>query len=163
MKKILLPLYLAALLFTSCNSSKIAYKHYGPVAVDSTQAVSLDQMLLTFEAQPQNDIFTFSAPLVGVCQSAGCWVKVQPSNGDMIRVRFNDHFLIPPVTEINSVAYFHGRAYYDTISVELQKHFLEDAKAPQADIDLITAPKIELNFEADGVWVKKTSSKGKQK
>jgi hypothetical protein len=163
MKKILLPLSLAALLFTSCNSSKIAYKHYGPVAVDSTQAVSLDQMLLTFEAQPQNDIFTFSAPLVGVCQSAGCWVKVQPSNGDMIRVRFKDHFLIPPVTEINSVAYFHGRAYYDTISVELQKHFLEDAKAPQADIDLITAPKIELNFEADGVWVKKTSSKGKQK
>ena len=163
MKKILLPLSLAALLFTSCNSSKIAYKHYGPVAVDSTQAVSLDQMLLTFEAQPQNDIFTFSAPLVGVCQSAGCWVKVQPSNGDMISVRFKDHFLIPPVTEINSVAYFHGRAYYDTISVELQKHFLEDAKAPQADIDLITAPKIELNFEADGVWVKKTSSKGKQK
>ena len=163
MKKILLPLSLAALLFTSCNSSKIAYKHYGPVAVDSTQAVSLDQILLTFEAQPQNDIFTFSAPLVGVCQSAGCWVKVQPSNGDMIRVRFKDHFLIPPVTEINSVAYFHGRAYYDTISVELQKHFLEDAKAPQADIDLITAPKIELNFEADGVWVKKTSSKGKQK
>jgi len=159
MKKILLPLSLAALLFTSCNSSKIAYKHYGPVAVDSTQAVSLDQMLLTFEAQPQNDIFTFSAPLVGVCQSAGCWVKVQPSNGDMIRVRFKDHFLIPPVTEINSVAYFHGRAYYDTISVELQKHFLEDAKAPQADIDRITAPKIELNFEADGVWVKKTSSK----
>ena len=159
MKKILFPLSLAALLFTSCNSSKIAYKHYGPVAVDSTQAVSLDQMLLTFKAQPQNDIFTFSAPLVGVCQSAGCWVKVQPSNGDMIRVRFKDHFLIPPVTEINSVAYFHGRAYYDTISVELQKHFLEDAKAPQADIDRITAPKIELNFEADGVWVKKTSSK----
>lgn len=163
MKKILLPLSLAALLFTSCNSSKIAYKHYGPVAVDSTQAVSLDQMLLTFKAQPQNDIFTFSAPLVGVCQSAGCWVKVQPSNSDMIRVRFKDHFLIPPVTEINSVAYFHGRAYYDTISVELQKHFLEDAKAPQADIDLITAPKIELNFEADGVWVQKSSSKGKQK
>lgn len=158
MKKILFPLSLAALLLTSCNSSKVAYKHYGPVAVDSTQAVTLDQMLLTFKAQPQNDIFTFSAPLIGVCQSAGCWVKVQPSNGDMIRVRFKDHFLIPPVTEINSFAYFHGRAYFDTISVELQKHFLEDAKAPQADIDRITAPKIELNFEADGVWVKKSSS-----
>ena len=162
MKKILFPLSLAALLFTSCNSSKIAYKHYGPVDVDSTQAVSLDQMLLNFKAQPQNNTFTFSAPLIGVCQSAGCWVKVQPSNGDMIRVRFKDHFLIPPVTEINSVAYFHGKAYFDTISVELQKHFLEDAKAPQADIDRITAPKIELNFEADGVWVKKSSSKPKK-
>lgn len=161
MKKIFFPLSLASLFFASCTSSKVAYKHYGPVAVDSTQAISLDQMLLAFTAQPQNDIFTFSAPLIGVCQSAGCWVNVQPSNGDLIRVRFKDHFLIPPVTEINSVAYFHGRAYFDTISVELQKHFLEDAKAPQSDIDRITTPKIELNFEADGVWVKKATSSSK--
>jgi hypothetical protein len=147
------------LALSSCNSSKIAYKHYGPVAVDSTQALTLDEMLLKFKAQPQNDVFTFSAPLVGVCQSAGCWVNVQPSNGEPIRVRFKDHFLIPPATEINSRAYFHGQAYYDTLSVELQKHFLEDAKAPQSEIDKITAPKIELNFVADGVWVKKSSSK----
>ena len=45
---------------------------------------------------------------------------------------------------------------------QLQKHFLEDAKAPQSEIDQITAPKIELNFEADGVWVKKSSSKPKK-
>ena len=143
----------------SCGTEKEAFKHYGPTAVDSAKAISLDEMVKQFNQNPQQDTFTFSAPIVNVCQSAGCWVKVQPSNGDMIRVRFKDHFLIPPVTEINSVAYFHGRAYFDTISVELQKHFLEDAKAPQADIDRITAPKIELNFEADGVWVKKTSSK----
>ncbi|MEY4803958.1 MAG: hypothetical protein RL331_471 [Bacteroidota bacterium] len=148
-----------ALTLSSCKNSQIAYKHYGPVAVDSTQALTLDQMLVAFQANPKNDMFTFSAPLVGVCQSAGCWVNVQPSNGDLIRVRFKDHFLVPPATEINSVAYFHGKAYYDTLSIELQKHFLEDAKAPQSEIDQITAPKIELNFEADGVWVKKSSSK----
>jgi hypothetical protein len=151
-----------SLSLTSCKSTQIAYKHYGPVAVDSTQALTLDQMLVAFKANPKNDVFTFSAPLVGVCQSAGCWVNVKPSNGELIRVRFKDHFLIPPTTAINSVAYFHGRAYYDTLSVELQKHFLEDAKAPQSEIDQITAPKIELNFEADGVWVKKSSSKPKK-
>lgn len=147
---------------SSCKSTKMAYKHYGPTAVDSTQAITLDEMVKTFAAQPKNDVFTFYAPLVGVCQSAGCWVKVQPTGSEAIRVRFKYHFLIPPVTEINSVAYFHGRAYYDTISVALQKHFLEDAKAPQSEIDQITQPKIELNFEADGVWVKKTSSKSKK-
>ena len=162
MKRFILPLATACLFFTGCTTSKIAYKQYGPVAVDSTQAITLDAMLLKFKAQPTNDVFTFSAPLVGVCQSAGCWVNVQPSNGDLIRVRFKDHFLIPPATEINSVAYFHGRAYYDTLSVELQKHFLEDAKAPQSEIDKIVAPKIELNFVADGVWVKKSSSKTKK-
>lgn len=162
MKLFFIAVAAVAFSLTSCKSTKIAYKHYGPVAVDSTQAVSLDEMVKTFAAQPKKDIFTFYAPLTGVCQSAGCWVKVQPSGGEAIRVRFKDHFLIPPVTEINSVAYFHGRAYYDTISVELQKHFLEDAKAPQSEIDQITQPKIELNFESDGVWVKKTSSKSKK-
>lgn len=151
----LFALSLLVFFIAGCSSSKVAYKHYGPVAVDSTQALSLDQMLLRFNAQPQNDIFTFAAPLIGVCQSAGCWVNVQPNNGDIIRVRFKDHFLIPTATQLNSVSYFHGRAYYDTISVALQKHFLEDAKAPQSQIDAITQPKFELNFEADGVWVKK--------
>lgn len=151
----LFALSLLVFFIAGCSSSKVAYKHYGPVAVDSTQALSLDQMLLRFNAQPQNDIFTFAAPLLGVCQSAGCWVNVQPTNGDIIRVRFKDHFLIPTATQLNSVSYFHGRAYYDTISVALQKHFLEDAKAPQSQIDAITQPKFELNFEADGVWVKK--------
>ncbi len=163
MKKFLAPVAIAALCLTSCKTSKIAYKHYGPVAVDSTQAVSLDQMLASYKAQPTLNTYTFSAPLQGVCQTAGCWVSVKASNGELMRVRFKDHFLIPPVTELNSMAYFHGTVYFDTLSVELQKHFLEDAKASQAEIDRITSPKIELNFEADGVWVKKaTSSKSKK-
>jgi hypothetical protein len=59
------------------------------------------------------------------------------------------------------VAYFHGTAYYDTISVQLQKHFLEDGNAPQSEIDKIVAPKIELNFLADGVLIPTASSKQK--
>lgn len=163
MKKFLAPIAIVTLVLASCNNSKIAYKQYGPVAVDSTQAVSLDQMLATYKAQPSLNTYTFSAPLQGVCQTAGCWVSVKSSNGELMRVRFKDHFLIPPATELNSTAYFHGRVYFDTLSVELQKHFLEDAKATQTEIDRITSPKIELNFEADGVWVKKaTSSKSKK-
>lgn len=163
MSKFLVPFAIATLFLTSCNSSKIAYKQYGPVAVDSTKAITMDQMLATYKAQPSLNTYTFAAPLQGVCQTAGCWVSVKSSNGDLMRVRFKDHFLIPPATELNSTAYFHGRVYFDTLSVELQKHFLEDAKASQAEIDRITSPKIELNFEADGVWVKKaTSSRSKK-
>ena len=46
-----------ALTLSSCKNSQIAYKHYGPVAVDSTQALTLDQMLVAFQANPKNDIF----------------------------------------------------------------------------------------------------------
>ncbi len=158
MKATLISIGILALTLTSCKSSSIAYKAYGPVAVDTTQALTLDEMLVRFKANPTDQAYTFIAPLQAVCQSAGCWVNVKPSTGDLIRIRFKDHFLIPPATEAGSVAYFHGTPYLDTISVAMQKHFLEDAKASQAEIDLITAPKIELNIEADGVIVKKSSS-----
>lgn len=158
MKHFVIAIAILATALISCKSSSIAYKAYGPVSVDSTQAITLDEMLSRFKANPTDQAYTFKAPLVAVCQSAGCWVNVKPSNGEMIRIRFKDHFLIPPATQAGSVAYFHGTPYLDTISVAMQKHFLEDAKASQAEIDLITMPKIELNIEADGVIVKKSSS-----
>jgi len=129
MKATLISIGIFAITLTSCKSSSISYKAYGPVIVDTTQALTLDEMLIRFKSNPTDQAYTFKAPLVAVCQSAGCWVNVQPSNGDMIRIRFKDHFLIPPATQAGSVAYFHGTPYFDTISVDMQKHFLEDAKA----------------------------------
>jgi hypothetical protein len=149
------------LILQSCGTGKEAFKHYGPTAVDSAQAISMDDMVKQFNQNPQQDTFTFSAPIVNVCQSAGCWVNVKKSDGDLLRIRFKDHFGIPPKTETGNVAYFHGTVYYDTISVQLQKHFLEDGNAPQSEIDKIVAPKIELNFLADGVLIPTSSSKQK--
>jgi hypothetical protein len=121
----------------------------------------MEDMVKQFNQNPQQDTFTFYAPIVNVCQSAGCWVNVKKTDGDLLRIRFKDHFGIPPKTETGNVAYFHGIAYYDTISVQLQKHFLEDGNAPQSEIDKIVAPKIELNFQADGVLIPTASSKQK--
>ncbi len=149
------------LIIQSCGSEKEAFKHYGPEKVDMAKAISLEEMVKQFNQNPQQDVFTFSAPIVNVCQSAGCWVNVKKSDGELLRIRFKNHFGIPPKTETGNVAYFHGVAYYDTISVELQKHFLEDGNAPKSEIDKIVTPKIELNFEADGVLIPVSSSKKK--
>ncbi len=146
----------------SCSSSKEGLKHYGPSAVDTNKAISMAEMVKQFNENPQANTFTFYAPIVNVCQSAGCWVNVQKADGDLMRIRFKDHFGIPPKTQTGNVAYFHGVAYYDTISVALQKHFLEDGHAPQSEIDKITEPKIELNFQADGVLINASSSEKKK-
>ncbi len=149
------------LILQSCGSEKDVLKQYGPISVESSKAISLDDMVKQFNQDPQQDTFTFYAPIVNVCQSAGCWVNVKKTNGDLLRIRFKDHFGIPPKTEIGELAYFHGKVYYDTISVKLQKHFLEDGNAPQSEIDKIVDPKIELNFLADGVLISTSSSKQK--
>ena len=161
MKGFIMAILTLGVILQSCSSSKDAFKHYGPVAVDMSKAMSLSDMVKQFNQNPQSDTFTFYAPIVNVCQSAGCWVNVKKEDGDLLRIRFKDHFGIPPKTETGNTAYFHGIAYYDTISVELQKHFLEDGHAPQSEIDKVISPKIELNFQADGVLIPSSSSKQK--
>lgn len=89
-----------------------------------------------------------------VCKKAGCWITVNLDDSTTMRVRFKDHFTIPTETG-NEECVFEGIAYYDTVSVKMQKHYLEDAEAPQEEIDAITAPKLQLAFEATGIAIKK--------
>ena len=42
-------------------------------------------------------------------------------------VRFKDHFTIPPDTDPGTGAFIHAVAFWDTVSVDLQLHFIEDA------------------------------------
>ncbi len=141
------------LALVSCGRKTKEYKNYGPVSVDSLKSIELQDMLLQLEQNPEKVDFTFTAPIEEVCQTAGCWVSVRKEDGELLRVRFKDHFLIPKNTRLGSVAYFHGVAYWDTISVELQKHFAEDAKMNETEIAKINKPKFELSFEADGALV----------
>jgi hypothetical protein len=143
----------AVSLISSCGNIGKPYKSYGANDVDSSKAIDLSDMLLQFEQNPEKVEFTFTAPIVEVCQTAGCWVTVRKQSGELLRVRFKDHFLIPKNTRVGSTAYFHGQTYWDTISIELQKHFAEDSKVSQSEIDKIKSSKFELSFEADGVLV----------
>ena len=146
--------FLAAIsILSSCVNSGKPYKPYGPVSIDSLSAVDLNDMLQQLEQNPEKVEFTFTAPIEEVCQTAGCWATVKKENGELLRVRFKDHFLIPKNTRSGSIAYFHGVAYWDTISVELQKHFADDEKMSHAQKNKITTSKFELSFEADGVLV----------
>lgn len=70
-------------------------------------------------------------------------------------VYMKDHAFFVPLDGVQgNLAVIQGKAYYDTVSVDMQKHLLEDAGAPQADIDAVSEPKFELAIEAAGVLIK---------
>lgn len=46
-----------------------------------------------------------------------------------------------------------GDAKIKTSSVAEQKHYAEDAKKTQAEIDAITEPKNEIRFTASGITI----------
>lgn len=130
-------------------------KEYGPEKVNPETAISVEEMLSEFHSNQENSEFTFKADLAEVCSKAGCWVNIDKGNGETFMVRFKDHFTIPTETEVGTSAYLHGTAYLDTISVELLQHFAEDAGKSPEEIALITEPKFELGFEADGIVLEK--------
>lgn len=133
---------------TEIDSSNLT--SYGPEKVDTTIAISSDELLAKFEGKEELEA-TFKGTITETCSKMGCWVNISKEDGETFMVRFKDHFTIPVDTEVGTLAYFSGKAIQDTVSVELQQHFLEDANAPQEEIDAITEPKITMTFIADGV------------
>ena len=148
-----------SLMLASCGSTEEVEtveegNSYGPVKVDITQAMSVEDMLKKYEGQSGEMEVTFEGKLTEVCSKAGCWVNVDKGNGETFMVRFKDHFTIPTDTKINTEAYLHGVLFRDTVSVDMLRHFAEDAGKSQEEIELITEPKYELGFTADGITLK---------
>lgn len=133
------------------SSSPKLGESYGPVKVSPKKAVGVDKVMEVNEKMMNPTEYTFEGEIVEVCSKAGCWVNVDAGDGETFMVRFKDHFTIPPDTKPGTKAYFHGTAFNDTVSVDLLKHFAEDAGKPQEEIDKITEPRFELGFTADGI------------
>lgn len=128
---------------------------YGEYKVDPSKAISVADMLAQFEGQSEEMEFTIEAELAEICSKAGCWVNIDKGDGETFMVRFKDHFTIPPKTEVGTGAYLHGRAFWDTVSVDLQRHFIEDAGGSEEEQMLITEPLPTIGFEGYGITLKK--------
>lgn len=153
MKNVLFILGLTTLVAcgTAKNAESVTGKSYGKVAVDESKAITANEMMKQFDPSKGEQEFTVHGKLNQVCQAAGCWIKVENPGGEPIMIRFKDHFTIPTSTAAGTMAYFHGVAYMDTTSVEMLKHFAEDAKKSKEEIEKITEPKVTMMFIADGI------------
>ena len=163
MKKVVVSLLLLTM-FVSCNTNEQKKEEkqmleFGPKKVQIDQAISVDDMLKQMESAKEEKYFTIEGTINEVCSKAGCWINIEKPGGETFMVRFKDHFTIPTKTEVGTKAYFSGNAYWDTIPVDMLKHFAEDAGDSQEEIDKITEPKFELGFEADGITFEKPAQK----
>jgi hypothetical protein len=151
----LLSFSVIALVLIGCGTQKNLGKSYGPSKVDVSKAISVEEMIQDYASKSGRVEYTFEAELNEVCSKAGCWVNIDKGNGDTFMVRFKDHFTIPPSTEVGTGAYLHGWMYRDTVSVDMLRHFAEDAGKSQEEIESITESKYTLGFEADAITLKK--------
>lgn len=88
-----------------------------------------------------------------VCEKKGCWMKLQQTDGEGIMIRFKDYKFFMPQNIVGKDVVLQGVAKITTTSVEMLKHYAEDAGKSKEEIEKITEPKKEIEFIAKGVLV----------
>ena len=88
------------------------------------------------------------------CAKKGCWMDVKVSEQDTLMVRFKDYGFFVPKEGVEGLrTVVKGNAKMDTISVEMLRHYAEDAGDSEEEILNIMEPKYVLEFIAEGVLI----------
>jgi hypothetical protein len=90
---------------------------------------------------------------VDVCSKKGCWMTFKINETERAFVKMKDYGFFVPMDLVGKTVVLDGHAFTKTTSVAELKHYAEDAKKSQKDIDAITEPKSEVRFMADGILV----------
>ena len=97
---------------------------------------------------------TLTGEIIETCQKKGCWMSFDTGT-DTLFIKFRDYgFFVPTSGVDGKTAIVEGELFLDTTSVEMLKHYAEDAGKSADEIALITEPSYDVNFIADGVIIK---------
>ncbi|QDP84117.1 DUF4920 domain-containing protein [Chryseobacterium sp. SNU WT5] len=88
-----------------------------------------------------------------VCEKKGCWMTLETDNNEKFFVKMKDYAFFVPTALVGKTVILEGNAETKTISVDEQKHYAEDAKKSQAEIDAINKTQDETRFIANGIKV----------
>lgn len=88
-----------------------------------------------------------------VCSKKGCWMTFKVNDNEDAFVKMKDYGFFVPTDLAGKTAILDGIAFVKTTSVSELKHYAEDAKKAQSEIDAITQPKNEIRFMANGILV----------
>lgn len=120
---------------------------FGP-KISEAKVISTDELATSLaNADAATGNFKVSGEVVEVCKNEGCWLRLKTASGSMM-VRIKDHSFLVPVSMVGHTVVVEGSAKIKEVSVELQKHYAEDAGKSKAEIDAITQPAKEPVMQA---------------
>lgn len=122
-------------------------------AKSEKKAVSAAQLDQKLQKSKKVEKVAVKGKVSDVCDKKGCWLTVETENNEKFFVKMKDYaFFVPTALKGKNVV-LEGNAETKVISVDEQKHYAEDAKKSQAEIDAITKPQEEIRFVASGIKV----------
>ena len=126
--------------------------YYGE-KVQTEGALALSDVAKKLEGGSEFPEVKIKAKVLEVCAKSGCWIKLELPGGKQATVNMKDYGFFVPVAAKGKTVVIDGEAILKTSSVEELKHYAEDAKKSQAEIDAITEPKKEVKIMARGIVV----------
>jgi hypothetical protein len=148
MKKLLL--IAIVFILVACNSK--TYTSFG-VEISDQPTHSYNTIYDLAQNGEVNNI-VLEGEITQTCAKKGCWMDVKVSEQDTLMVRFKDYGFFVPKEGVEGLrTVVKGKAKMDTISVEMLRHYAEDAGDSEEEILKIMEPKYVLEFIADGVLI----------
>ncbi len=120
---------------------------------DAATFMPANNLLASYDEASLTD--TVSTTLRGtvseVCQAKGCWMTIATGTDEEMMVKFKDYGFFMPKDISGREVVMHGKAFLQLTPVEELQHYAEDAGKTAEEIAMITEPKRELHFLAEGV------------
>lgn len=117
------------------------------------KAITTTQLEKKLKKTKKAENIAVKGKVTDVCEKKGCWVTIETENNEKFFVKMKDYgFFVPTALKGKNVV-LEGNAETKVMTVDEQKHYAEDAKKSQQEIDAITQPKEEIRFVANGIKV----------
>lgn len=163
MKKIFF-LLVTGLLLISCKNTAQETKKNGDYAsfgktITNENALDKKQILEKYKSLKPGDtvVVKFKSNIQDVCQSKGCWMKLDIAEKQESFVKFKDYAFFMPKDSKGKEVIVNGKAFVSVVPVDELKHYAQDKGESKESIAAITEPKTTFSFLADGVLIKNES------
>ena len=122
--------------------------------IQGKSAIDIAEIPAKLEHTPVMDTLV-KATVIDVCPKKGCWLKLAVNDSTTAFVKMKDYGFFLPEAVKGKTILLDGKVEMITTPVEELRHYAEDAKKPQEEIDAITEPKKEIRFLAKGITIVK--------
>ena len=114
-------------------------------------AVPADELVAKLKSTQPAEV-KVTGKVVEVCKAEGCWLRMETANGSML-IKMKDHAFLVPLSMNGKTIIAEGTATLKETSVEMLRHYAEDAGKSKAEIEAIKEPKKEITMQAKGILV----------
>ena len=121
------------------------------VATTEKGAVSASELSSLLSDKEPKEI-KVKGKVTEVCKAEGCWLRMQTAEGTTM-IRMKDHKFFVPVSMQGKTIVAEGTATLKESSVDMLRHYAEDAGKSKEEIAAIKEPKKEVVLQAKGILV----------